>query len=68
MIELAGRLGWGWDLGWSLVYMVADRQIGLFPVLVILSTLSAGIAISVHPAVRAGVEGEPEDLPENPYA
>lgn len=68
LIELAGRLGWGWDLGWSLVYMVADRQIGLFPVLVILSTLSAGIAISVLPAVRAGVEGEPEDLPENPYA
>lgn len=68
LIELAGRLGWGWDLGWSLVYMVADRQIGLFPVLVILSTLSAGIAISGLPAVRAGVEGEPEDLPENPYA
>ncbi len=68
LIELAGRLGWGWDLGWSLVYMVADRQIGLFPVLVILSTLSAGIAISALPAVRAGVEGEPEDLPENPYA
>jgi hypothetical protein len=56
------------DLGWSLVYMVADRQIGLFPVLVILSTLSAGIAISSLPAVHVSAEREPEDLPDNPYA
>ncbi len=68
LIELAGRLGWGLDLGWSFVYMVADRQIGLFSVLVILSTLSAGIAISSLPAVHISAEREPEDLPDNPYA
>ncbi len=69
LTELAGRLGWGWDLGWSFVYMVADRQIGLIPVLVILSMLSAGLAISSLPAgpARADAEREPEDLPANPY-
>lgn len=71
LVELAGRLGWGWHLGWSFVYMVADRQIGFFSVLFIVLTLSAGIAICVIPPgeqPEQSVDDLPEDLPDNPYA
>lgn len=68
LIELAGRLGWGWQLGWSFVYMVADRQIGFLSVLFILLTFSAGIAIAMLPAGEAQADEIPEELPDNPYA
>lgn len=66
VVELAGRLGWGWDLGWSLVYMVADRQIGFVSVFLILTTLAGGLAIALLPT--ASPEDDPDTLPDNPFA
>lgn len=68
LAELAGRLGWGPDLGWSLVYMVADRQIGFTSVLFMLLCFSAGLTIATLPPGPASPDTEPEELPENPYA
>lgn len=66
--ELAGRLGWGWDLGWSFVYMVADRQIGFVSVVFLITTLSAGVAIALLPASGDARTPEIDSLPENPFA
>ena len=68
LAQLAGRLGWGSDLGWSLIYMVADRQIGFSSVLFMLLCFSAGLTIATLPFGPAAMGPHGEDLTENPYA
>lgn len=68
LTELVGRLGWGPEVFWSLVYMVADRQIGFASALFMLFWFAAGLTIAILPPGSSEREPEPEELPENPYA
>ena len=68
IIDLSGRVGWGLDLGWTLLFMVGDGQIPVGYAVLSILTLSAGVAIAFLPVDSRPPEVEAAGIVENPYA